>query len=196
MSAPTIESLSATVTSLRSDIKSLSKLVRKLVQKQEDPDGEKAKARSANNGFNRPQVITKELQEFLGLEEGEMISRSNVTKLVNKYVTENGLKHPDNGRILILDDKMNELLKPPADLQITFLNIQKFLSPHYIKTGPAVTEAATTMVSMAATKDVKIEPEVTSAPEVVKKKRPVVRKPKAAAAADATLRLPGATKIM
>jgi len=183
MSAPTIESLSATVTSLRSDIKSLSKLVRKLVQKQEDPDGEKAKARSANNGFNRPQVITKELQEFLGLEEGEMISRSNVTKLVNKYVTENGLKHPDNGRILILDDKMNELLKPPADLQITFLNIQKFLSPHYIKTGPAVTEAATTMVSMAATKDVKIEPEVTSAPEVVnKKKRPVVRKPKAAAA--------------
>jgi chromatin remodeling complex protein RSC6 len=112
-----------------------------------------------------------------------MISRSNVTKRVNKYVTENGLKHPDNGRILILDDKMNELLKPPADLQITFLNIQKFLSPHYIKTGPAVTEAATTMVSMAATKDVKIEPEVTSAPEVVnKKKRPVVRKPKAAAA--------------
>jgi hypothetical protein len=25
------------------------------------------------------------------------------------------------------------LLKPPADVQVTFLNLQKFLSPHYTK---------------------------------------------------------------
>ena len=179
----TIESLAATVGSLRSDIKSLSKLVRKLVAFKEDPDGEKAKARSANNGFNRPQVITEELREFLKLEEGEMISRSNVTKLVNKYVKEHGLKHPDNGRILILDETMNKLLKPPADLQITFLNIQKFLSPHYIKTETSVATAASTMVSMAADVESDAESEVTSAPEVVKKKRPVVRKPKTVNAA-------------
>ena len=144
----------------------------------------KAKARSANIGFNRPQVITSELQQFLGLEEGELISRSNVTKLINKYVTENGLKHPDNDRILILYNKMTELLKQPADLQITFLNIQKFLSPHYIKAEP---ETASTVASVTTAVD--DEPEVTSpppptavaadvaAPEVVKKKRPTVRKP-------------------
>jgi upstream activation factor subunit UAF30 len=43
------------------------------------------------------------------------------------------MKHPDNGRILMLDDKLKNLLQPPADVQITFLNLQKYLSPHYTR---------------------------------------------------------------
>ena len=56
-----------------------------------------------------------------------------MTKSINEYVKANGLKHPDNGRILVLDQKLRDLLKPPADVQVTFLNLQKFLSPHYTK---------------------------------------------------------------
>ena len=98
-----IETVVAEIAALRSDVKTLTKLVRKIKNTQEDPDGEKAKARAANNGFNRKQDVTPKLRAFLELPEGELISRSEVTKFINKYITANGLKHPENGRQLVLD---------------------------------------------------------------------------------------------
>ena len=77
--------------------------------------------------------MTPKLRAFLGLPADELISRSEVTKFINKYITEAGLKHPDNGRQIILDDKLRDLLAPPADVQVTYLNLQKYLSPHYVK---------------------------------------------------------------
>jgi chromatin remodeling complex protein RSC6 len=128
-----LETIQTEIAALRNDVKNLTKLVRKVKNTQEDPDGEKAKARAENNGFNRKQEITPKLREFLALPEGDLISRSEVTKFVNKYITEKGLKHPENGRQIILDDKLRELLAPPADVVVTYLNLQKYLSPHYIK---------------------------------------------------------------
>tara|TARA_R110002072_G_scaffold13429_1_gene56432 strand:- start:12145 stop:12621 length:477 start_codon:yes stop_codon:yes gene_type:complete len=142
---------------LTKEVKSLAKLVRKVRSHQEDPDGEKTKARSANNGFNRKQDVSPKLREFLDLPDGELISRSEVTKRINAYVKEQGLKHPDNGRVIIMDDKLTKLLEPPADTQVTFLNIQKFLSPHYIKVEDQSTEPVE---------------------EKAKAKRPTARKPK------------------
>ena len=123
----------AEITALRNELKSLTKIVRKIKAKLDDPNGEKSAKRAKNNGFNREQKISEELRIFLGLPEGQLVSRSTVTKSINEYVKANGLKHPDNGRILVLDQKLRDLLKPPADVQVTFLNLQKFLSPHYTK---------------------------------------------------------------
>ena len=128
-----IETVLEEIAALRSDIKSLSKIVRKIKTKQDDPTGEKAASRAKNNGFNRKQAISEKLRRFLDLPEGELVSRSTVTRSMNKYVTENSLKHPDNGRLLMLDDKLKDLLQPPDDVQITFLNLQKYLSPHYTR---------------------------------------------------------------
>ena len=128
-----LETVLAEITALRADVKSLTKIVRKIKAKQDDPDGTKAASRAKNNGFNREQAISPKLREFLGVEEGKLVSRSFVTRAINNYVTEKGLKHPDNGRVLVLDDKLRDLLQPPADTQVTFLNLQKFLSPHYTK---------------------------------------------------------------
>ena len=128
-----LENIETEIASLRSDVKSLVKLVRKVKSIQEDPDGEKAKARAANNGFNRKQEITPKLREFLALPEDELISRSEVTKVVNKYIIEQGLKHPENGRQIVLDDKLRSPLAPPPEVVVTYLNLQKYLSPHYIK---------------------------------------------------------------
>ena len=127
------EQILSEISSLKSDIKSLSKIVRKIKAKVDDPTGEKAASRAKNNGFNRKQAISDKLRAFLELPDGELVSRSTVTRAINKYVTDNGLKHPDNGRILVLDDKLKKLLQPPDDVQITFLNLQKYLSPHYTR---------------------------------------------------------------
>jgi upstream activation factor subunit UAF30 len=148
----TLESIQSELSELRSEIKSLTKLVRKIKSSQDDPTGEKAKSRAKNNGFNRPLTVSQELRTFLELADGENISRSDVTRRINKYVTENGLKHPDNGRIIILDQKLTDLLKPPAGLQITFLNVQKYLSPHYVKVEEVPPEAPGAAPEPATTK--------------------------------------------
>ena len=127
------ESILAEIAAIRNDIKSLAKIVRKIRATQEDPTGEKIASRSKNNGFNREQKISEDLRKFLGLPEGQLVSRSQVTRAVNKYVKDNGLKHPDNGRVLVLDQKLKDLLKPPEGVQVTYLNLQKYLSPHYSK---------------------------------------------------------------
>ena len=133
MTEVTLESVHTLLLGLTKEVKTLSKLVRKVRNTQEDPTGEKAEARAANNGFNRELEITTELQTFLGLEEGTKISRSNVTRQINTYINENNLKHPDNGRHIILDDKLKALLTPDDGVQVSFLNIQRYLSKHYIK---------------------------------------------------------------
>ena len=62
-----LETIQTEIAALRNDVKNLTKLVRKVKNTQEDPDGEKAKARAENNGFNRKQEITPKLREFLAL---------------------------------------------------------------------------------------------------------------------------------
>ena len=165
-----LDSITSELTSLRNEIKSLTKLVRKIRAHQEDPSGEKAAARAVNNGFNRTLEISPKLREFLGLAADDTVSRSEVTRRINKYINENGLKHPDNGRMIILDAKLIDLLAPPEGVQVTFLNIQKYLSPHYVKT--AKDEAAPATEAPAPTPAA-----TTGAP----KKKVIVRKPKATA---------------
>lgn len=167
------------IAALRNEVKNLTKLVRKIRSTQEDPNGEKAAARSKTNGFNREVKVDEELRTFLGLEEGQLISRSQVTKRINVYVKENGLKHPDNGRVIVLDDKLRALLKPPEDVQVTFLNLQKYISPHYVKDEPVVETPAEPVAEPAPA----VETPTEAAPKVVKKvvKRPVVKKATATA---------------
>lgn len=130
-----LETIQTEIAALRAEVKILTKIVRKIKSTQEDPDGEKAKARATNNGFNRKQEVSPKLRAFLGLADDEFISRSEVTKFITRYITERGLKHPENGRQLILDDVLRDLLAPPAGVQVTYLNLQKYLSPHYVKTA-------------------------------------------------------------
>ena len=85
-----------TLQTVLDEIKLLRKDLRKVKNLIEDPNGEKAKARSTSNGFNKPLDISEELRKFLKLAAGEQISRSQVTKKVNEYVTEKGLKQGQN----------------------------------------------------------------------------------------------------
>lgn len=119
------------------EVKLVRKDIRKLKTILEDPQGEKAKARSTTNGFNKPLDVSEELRTFLKLAPGEQISRSQVTKKINEYVTEKGLKA---GQHISMDASLRSILDPPADVQVTFLNIQKYINKHYVKNEPAVKE--------------------------------------------------------
>jgi upstream activation factor subunit UAF30 len=126
----TLDSLALSIVAVQKDLKAMRKMIRKVLGDIEDPTGEKKEARAKNNGFNKPQVVTDALRSFLNLGPDEMISRSQVTKAVNAYVTEKDLK---KGQNITLDAALQSLLSPPEGTQITFLNIQKFLNQHYVK---------------------------------------------------------------
>lgn len=114
------------------DIKEASKKKRRA--RSEAADGEPRKP----SNFEIPLPITDELSIFLGGGKNNKMCRSDVTKAINKYVNEKGLrtKHsiaPDAGLIKLLGiDKNTEL---------TIFNIQTYLNKHYIKPSAATTSA-------------------------------------------------------
>ena len=209
----TLDQLYTLLLSTQKDLKNLAKQVRRVNTRFDDPDGSKAKERAKNNGFNRAQRITPELAAFLEVPEEEMLSRSAVTRRVNSYIREKELKHPDNGRVIMVekDEKLKALLKVPEDEQLTYLNIQKYLSPHYIKADPnapttdpsapatdpadlngdgrvtrseATEHEALTASPSPAPQTPQATPATTSSPKkkpVITKKKPVIRKPVAQA---------------
>ena len=148
-----MDALFQTLALIQSDIKSLHRDVRKIRQKIDDPTGEKAKARAENNGFKKPIKVDDVLKNFLGLKDGDTISRSEVTRAINKYAEEHNLK---NGQVIQMDDALRTLLNPPAGEEGTFLMLQKYLAPHYIKDPKPDSAAAA--------------PAEGKKPEVVKKK--------------------------
>lgn len=137
---------------LRTEIKALRKDFRKVKQHIEDPTGEKAKARSQNNGFRKPLTVSDELKTFLSLGPDDKISRADVTRRLNEYVTAKGLKQGQN---ITMDAALQALLTPPEDVQVTFLNIQKYINRHYLKE-----EAPATKGDAPETKAEPAKPEV------------------------------------
>ena len=154
-----------TLETLDKELKAIRKELRKIKAHIEDPTGEKAAARSQNNGFKKPLQVSPELRAFLSLGPEDRISRADVTKKVNVYLEAHNLK---NGQNITMDETLKKLLNPPADTQITFLNIQKYINPHCVK-EPKEPKGAKRKEAEPAltTSDVKVE-----RPKVAKKLKP------------------------
>ena len=121
------------IAEMRKEIKSLTKLVRKIAKVQDDPDGSKAKERAANTGFNKPSKVTKDLTDFMGIAEGTEVSRTDVTRFVKQYVKDKGLSHPEDGRKIIQDEPLKKLLQTPQGETLSYMTLQKHISKHFIK---------------------------------------------------------------
>jgi molecular chaperone GrpE (heat shock protein) len=163
----TIESLSVALEALAKEQRALRKDVRKIRQHLEDPNGEKQAARAQNNGFNKPLGVSDKLRAFLNLAADEKISRSQVTRKMNEYVEAKGLKAGQN---ISLDETMKDLLQVPEGVQVTFLNIQKYINPHYVKEPkpegekkPRAKKETAPTDSTEAPKEKKVRPKVAKA---------------------------------
>ena len=133
----TIEELKADVAKLRSELKKLQKIVKNM---NKDPNAEVVPKKPS--GFAKPSKLSKELTTFLNVDKDTELARTEVTKMINKYVKDNGLQKEDNKRVLILDDKLKTIITPNGDEEVTFFNLQRFMSKHYIKEEKPSTEKA------------------------------------------------------
>ena len=86
-------------------------------------------------GFVKPPKISNELAEFLGKPVGTEMFRTDVSRLINYYIRDNKLQDQQNGRIINPDSKLRALLKIGENDELTYFNIQKYMSPHFIKDG-------------------------------------------------------------
>jgi upstream activation factor subunit UAF30 len=96
----------------------------------------------APSGFVKPTLISNELADFLGKPKGTEMARTEVTREINSYIRNHKLQDKDNGRKIIPDTKLNKLLKIKKGEELTYFNLQKYMSPHFAKASDKA--AATT----------------------------------------------------
>tara|TARA_Y100001970_G_scaffold264217_2_gene350604 strand:+ start:207 stop:797 length:591 start_codon:yes stop_codon:yes gene_type:complete len=94
------------------------------------------------SGFVKPTLISKELAQFLGKEIGTEMARTEVTREINGYIRAHKLQDPKNGRRILPDKKLAKLLKLKKDDELTYFNLQRYMSPHFAKSGKKSTGAS------------------------------------------------------
>ena len=112
-------------TKLQKQIKKIMKTLKK--------DGQDETTPKKLMGFAKPTKISEELALFLNIDKNELISRTQVTKLINTYIKENDLKNPENKREIIMNEELKQLLNVPDDTKLSFFNLQRYIKHHYPK---------------------------------------------------------------
>lgn len=133
-----VQVLTQNLTGLKNSLRFLEKkTARELKQANKAKKKSKhAKANRAPSGFVKPTLISDELAAFLGKPKGSELARTDVTKEINCYIREHKLQDPTNGRRIQADVKLKELLHLTSEDELTYFNLQKYMSPHFAKATP------------------------------------------------------------
>jgi len=116
--------LSALERKVARDKKVVDKKMKTKVKRVKDPN-------APPSGFQKPLNVSSELRKFLGLNDSELIARTEVTKKINAYCKEHNLQQEEDKRKINPDAALKKLLKVNKSEQLTFFNLQKYLKPHY-----------------------------------------------------------------
>jgi len=103
----------------------------------------------APSGFVKPTRISKELAAFLGKDWGTEMARTQVTREINAYIRAHNLQDPKNGRRILADTKLRKLLKLQKSDELTYFNLQRYMSPHFAKASATKALAAAAAVAAA-----------------------------------------------
>ena len=102
----------------------------------------KRKRKSGNrqpSGFVKPTKISDELAKFLEKPVGTEMARTDVTREINTYIRAHKLQDANNGRKINPDAKLAALLKLKKTDELTYFNLQRYMSPHFSKAEKSVT---------------------------------------------------------
>jgi upstream activation factor subunit UAF30 len=130
-----LQQLAVAISALKTEYRALEKKWSrevKTAQKQTNRRKRKAGNR-APSGFVKPTKISDELASFLGKDKGSEMARTDVTREINTYIRTNKLQDPTNGRKINPDKKLSTLLKLKTTDELTYFNLQKYMSPHFAK---------------------------------------------------------------
>lgn len=139
-----LQQLNSMISALKSEYRVLEKKwTRELKTAQKLSSKKKRKAGNrAPSGFVKPTKISDELAKFLNKPVGSEMARTEVTRDINKYIRSNNLQDSSNGRKINADSKLAQLLKLKTTDELTYFNLQRFMSPHFEKASAAAAAAA------------------------------------------------------
>jgi len=100
------------------------KIIERIQKKREN-------ARKSPSGFAKPNKISDELCNFIGVPIGTEKSRTDITRYINAYVKEHNLNKPSNRRVIIPDEKLKAILNIKDNEEVTFFILQRLISHHF-----------------------------------------------------------------
>ena len=139
------------LTSVRTLLAGLTTQVRQLQRRSEkelrtaQKSGKKVRKATGNrnpSGFVKPTPISDALAAFLGKKPGDQMARTEVTREINQYIRAHNLQDPQNGRKINPDAKLRKLLNVEKNGELTYFNLQRYMSPHFIKVVAAAPATA------------------------------------------------------
>ena len=139
------------LTSVRTLLAGLTTQVRQLQRRSEkelrtaQKSGKKVRKATGNrnpSGFVKPTPISDTLATFLGKPTGTLMARTEVTREINQYIRAHNLQDPANGRKINPDAKLRKLLNVEKNGELTYFNLQRYMSPHFIKVVAAAAATA------------------------------------------------------
>ena len=134
-----LQQVSSLLSALKSEFRLLEKkAVREL--RTANKANAKRKRKTGNrspSGFVKPTLISVELATFLGKAAGSEMARTEVTREINEYIRTHSLQDKTNGRKINADASLMALLKLKEGDELTYFNLQRYMSPHFAKAGVA-----------------------------------------------------------
>jgi len=139
-----LQAVTSQVSSLKTEFRALERQVGKEMRAavKASMKHKRKTGNRAPSGFVKPTLISNELADFLGKPKGTEMARTEVTREINSYIRNHKLQDKDNGRKIIPDTKLNKLLKIKKGEELTYFNLQKYMSPHFAKAADKAAAAA------------------------------------------------------
>lgn len=130
-----LNQLGALFASLKTEFRTLEKKWSREIKTAQKSQA-KRKRKSGNrqpSGFVKPTKISDELAKFLEKPVGTEMARTDVTREINTYIRAHKLQDSNNGRKINPDAKLAALLKLKKTDELTYFNLQRYMSPHFSK---------------------------------------------------------------
>jgi chromatin remodeling complex protein RSC6 len=129
------------------EVQNLLKVLSKDYEKQqkiiEKAQKKRQNAKNSPSGFAKPNKISDELCDFIGVPHGTEKSRTDITRFINSYVKEHNLNKPENKRFILPDEKLKKILNVGDKEDINYFILQKLISHHF---PPSASKLAATAV--------------------------------------------------
>ena len=126
-----VANLSTNIKLLQSSLKMVAKEFDKQKKIVDKVQMKKEKAKKSPSGFAKPCKISDQLCEFIGVEKGTELSRTDITRSINSYVKEHNLNNPENRREFFPDAKLKGILNIKNGEKVTYFILQRLIAHHF-----------------------------------------------------------------
>jgi hypothetical protein len=137
-----LQQVSTLLSTLKAEFRQLERKATRELKTATKANAKRNKRKNGNrspSGFVKPTLISAELATFLGKPAGSEMARTEVTREINNYIRTNSLQDKTNGRKINADAKLMALLKVAPTDELTYFNLQRFMSPHFFKATASTT---------------------------------------------------------